>query len=239
MPSGLQIAREGRVRDEPVQALRNRQVEAPSSQRHVVTPVDLACVEDELLVHQPQELGEGRDGGGDEVALDARDSSLGGACADGELLLGEAVAAAGRSEELARCHFTQDIRSDISYRHESTFALEVQDARPRDATTTVEAIQEFVHVRARRRDRADAAALGRAYVTLLSPLLRPGEEDLGGGLRLFERQEALGTFDAVLAASAIAARAEALVSADRSFDGVRGLRWVDLSGDEVAALLAG
>ncbi len=30
-----------------------------------------------------------------------------------------------------------------------------------DATTTVEVIQELVHVRARRRDRADAAALGR------------------------------------------------------------------------------
>ena len=38
------------------------------------------------------------------------------------------------------------------------------------ATTTTEAIQEFVHVRARRRDRGDAAALGRSYAELLSPL---------------------------------------------------------------------
>lgn len=106
------------------------------------------------------------------------------------------------------------------------------------ATTTVEAIQELVHVRARRRGRADAAALGRAYATLLSPLLQPSEESLLAGLRLFERDEALGAFDAVLAATAIAQKAEALVSADRAFAGVRGLRWVDLAGDELASLIA-
>lgn len=131
------------------------------------------------------------------------------------------------------------VGDDHQLRNPARTIVEAVESGTVQATTTAEAIQEFVHVRARRRDRADAAALGRAYVTLLSPLLRPGEEDLVGGLRLFERQEALGTFDAVLAASAIAARAEALVSADRSFDGVRGLRWVDLLGDEVAALLAG
>jgi predicted nucleic acid-binding protein len=112
----------------------------------------------------------------------------------------------------------------------------VEDGRIQ-ATTTVEAIQEFVHVRARRRDRPDAAGLGRAYLGLLSPLLHPSEEDLVAGLRLFEREESLGAFDAVLAASAIAGGADALVSADRSFAGVRGLRWVDLGGDELATLL--
>ena len=64
------------------------------------------------------------------------------------------------------------------------------------ATTTIEAIQKFVHVRARRRDRADAGALGRAYSTLLSPLLQPSEDDLEKGLRLFEREDRLGPFDA-------------------------------------------
>ena len=107
------------------------------------------------------------------------------------------------------------------------------------ATTTVEAIQEFVHVRARRRSRADAAMLGRAYATLLSPLLQPSEEHLAAGLRLYERNEAVGAFDAVLAAAAIATNADALVSADRSFDGIRGLRWVDLGGSGLEALLAG
>ena len=78
----------------------------------------------------------------------------------------------------------------------------------------------------------------RAYATLLSPLLQPSEENLVAGLRLFEREEAVGAFDAVLAAAAIAAQADALVSADRSFASVRGLRWVDLAGEELEALLA-
>ena len=107
------------------------------------------------------------------------------------------------------------------------------------ATTTVEVVQEFVHVRARRRGRSDAAGLGRAYATLLSPLLQPSEEQLVAGLRLFEREEALGAFDAVLAATAIAEHAEALVSADRSFSGVRGLEWLELGGDDLGTLITG
>lgn len=113
-------------------------------------------------------------------------------------------------------------------------AIERGDVR---ATTTVEAIQELVHVRARRRDRRDAAALGGAYAELLSPLLRPSEEDLADGLRLYERHEGLGAFDAVLAAAALRAGAEALVSADGSFAAVRRLPFVDLAAPELGRLV--
>ena len=82
-----------------------------------------------------------------------------------------------------------------------------------DATTSAEVIQEFVHVRARRRDRRDAAALGRDYADLLSPLLSVTREDLRRGLSLFEQFDRLGAFDAVLAASAAAAGASTPVSA--------------------------
>jgi predicted nucleic acid-binding protein len=97
------------------------------------------------------------------------------------------------------------------------------------ATTTPEAIQEFAHVRARRRDRGDAAALAGSYADLLSPLLEVGEADLREGLRYFERSADLGAFDAVLAAVALRVGATALVSADRAFATVRGLRFVDLA----------
>jgi predicted nucleic acid-binding protein len=107
------------------------------------------------------------------------------------------------------------------------------------ATTTAEAIQEFVHVRARRRTRRDAAELGRSYAELLSPLLAVSADALAHGLRLFERHPALGAFDAVLAAVALDAGAEALVSADRAFGSVRGLRWVDPAGPGFERLLAG
>ncbi len=108
-----------------------------------------------------------------------------------------------------------------------------------EATTTVEVIQEFVHVRARRRPRADAVHHGRAFATLLAPLLRPTAEDLTHGLSLFEAHGELGAFDAVLAAAAIGRGSEALVSADRAFAAVGGLRHVDPGSAELAALLAG
>ena len=104
------------------------------------------------------------------------------------------------------------------------------------ATTTPEAIQEFAHVRARHRDRADAAALARSYADLLSPLLEVGETDLREGLHLFERSDALGAFDAVLAAVARRAGAKAIVSADRAFAGVHGLTFADLHGLDIKGL---
>ena len=105
------------------------------------------------------------------------------------------------------------------------------------ATTTPEAIQEFAHVRARRRDRRDASALAASYADLLSPLLEVGEADLREGLRLFERLPSLGAFDAVLAALALRVGATALVSADRGFAAVRGLTFADLEGVEPTDLI--
>ncbi len=95
------------------------------------------------------------------------------------------------------------------------------------ASTTVEVIQGFVHVRARRRTRKDAAALGADLATLLSPLLRPDGDDLRRGLEIFEQTEAVGAFDAVLAATALRAGSAALVSADQGFAAIAGLRHLD------------
>jgi predicted nucleic acid-binding protein len=107
------------------------------------------------------------------------------------------------------------------------------------ATTTVEVIQELVHVRARRRGRGDAAALGRDYAELLSPLLSPTVDDLNAGLALFERSESLGAFDAVLAACATRSGMRALVSADAAFSGVAELAHVVPDQAGVARLMSG
>lgn len=106
------------------------------------------------------------------------------------------------------------------------------------ATTTSEVIQEFVHVRARRRDRDEAVELGLAYAELLSPLIAPDEVSLRAGLELYRRHSELDAFDAVLAATALAAGAEALVSADRAYGLVAGLRHLDPADPAVEALLA-
>lgn len=105
------------------------------------------------------------------------------------------------------------------------------------ATTTAEVIQEFVHVRARRRNRSDAAALGRDYAELLSPLLTITSDDLQRGLMLFERRPRLGAFDAVLAAAAADADASVLVSADTAFAALPEIKHVIPDRTGVTGLL--
>lgn len=107
------------------------------------------------------------------------------------------------------------------------------------ATTTIEVVQEFAHVRARRRPRADAARLASRYATLLAPLIAPGREELLTGLDLFALAPDLGAFDAVLAATVRARDPAALVSGDGSFARVEGLRFLPLEGAEVASLTGG
>jgi uncharacterized protein len=107
------------------------------------------------------------------------------------------------------------------------------------ANTTVEVVQEFAHVFGRRRDRAEAAHLGRACATLLAPLLTPERSDLERGLTLYERHAGLGAFDAVLAAVAVGREAEALVSADRAFAAVPDLPYVDLAAPALDELVTG
>ncbi|MHB8288634.1 MAG: type II toxin-antitoxin system VapC family toxin [Acidimicrobiales bacterium] len=103
----------------------------------------------------------------------------------------------------------------------------VRDGHVR-ACTTVEVLQEFAHVRSRRRPRAEASARAREYALGFSPLVRPDEDDLVHGLEIFEATASLGSFDAVLGAVALRRR-WALASADRSFGDVNGLRHLDPS----------
>ena len=94
-----------------------------------------------------------------------------------------------------------------------------------EATTTVEVIQEFAHVRSRRGSRHDAADLGRSFVRLLAPVLSPTASDVVHGLDVFEAQANLGAFDCVLAAVSIRRSAQ-LASADKAFSSVPGLAHV-------------
>ena len=114
-------------------------------------------------------------------------------------------------------------------------AIEAGEVR---ATTTPEVVQEFCHVRARRRGRDDAASLAGAFAELLSPLVAVDRAALDRGLGIFAATPALGAFDSVLAAVALEAEA-AMVSADRAFADISGLRVIQSVGDGVAALLRG
>jgi len=105
------------------------------------------------------------------------------------------------------------------------------------ATTTVEVIQEFTHVRARRMGRADASLLAESFTDLLAPLLPLTESALRQGLQIYAGAERVGAFDAVLAAATLAVGGQTLVSADRSFTEVPGLSNVTPNDDGVASLL--
>lgn len=100
--------------------------------------------------------------------------------------------------------------------------LELIRDRTVRASTTIEVIQEFCHVRSRRRPRGEAAARALEYAKGLAPLLRVEESELLLGLELFAASAALSPFAAVLAATA-RQRGLVLASADRAFAEVRGL----------------
>ena len=106
------------------------------------------------------------------------------------------------------------------------------------ATTSVEVIQEFAHIRSRRFPRAEAVRVARGFARLLSPLLSTSEEALERGLSIYERKPDLGNFDAVLAATAIANDARALLSADTAFASIPKLRHVVPGTPEFNSLLA-
>ena len=95
------------------------------------------------------------------------------------------------------------------------------------ATTTIEVIQEFTHVRARRRGRAEAVSRARDYVGLLTPLLQPSESDLATAMRLFLEHDTLGMFDAVLAAVTLSSsHTTGLMSADKAFASIDDLSYL-------------
>lgn len=94
------------------------------------------------------------------------------------------------------------------------------------ATTTPQVIQEFTHVRARRRSRTDAVNLALSYAKGLGPLAQMERGELEDGLALFQGSEVLGAFDAVLAAIA-QHRGWVLASADQAFGSVAGITVLD------------
>jgi uncharacterized protein len=129
------------------------------------------------------------------------------------------------------------VGDDHALREPCRRVVEAAAAGHIEATTTAEVVQEFVHVRARRRDRREAARLGSEWVDLLAPLMALAEDDLRQGLALFQKQPSLGSFDAVLAAAAMRAEADALVSADAAFAALPKLRHVDPRDPALASLI--
>ncbi len=107
------------------------------------------------------------------------------------------------------------------------------------ATTTAEVLQEFLHVHARRGRRDAGISYARDYLRLLSPLREVQADDFEAALLLHAAHPALGAFDSVLAAVATRTTPGVLVSADRAFASIPGLRHVDPADPTALAALLG
>lgn len=102
-------------------------------------------------------------------------------------------------------------------------------------------VEEVVHVRHRRRgDRARAVEDGRAAASLLRALHPVSEPELEAALEIFAGHGTLHARDAVHVAVARRHGLEVLLSTDRGFDVVDGLRRIDpVDGGALAQLAAG
>ena len=129
------------------------------------------------------------------------------------------------------------VGSDHPFRVPSRTLVEAVSTGAVRATTTIEVLQEFAHVRARRRGREDAVQLASSFADLLAPLVAVQEPQLRAGLELWRRHAEMGCFDAVLAAVALDVGASSIVSADRAFATVQGVDHTMPDEAGVAALL--
>lgn len=91
---------------------------------------------------------------------------------------------------------------------------------------SVELVQEYVHVRARRSGERGDAVRGGRYVSQLCRLHALEPDDLSLGASLFELSPRLQMRDAV-AATALNRGVHLILSPDRAFDEVAGLERVD------------
>jgi uncharacterized protein len=135
--------------------------------------------------------------------------------------------------------FLYAIGGPHEYRSPCRAILELVEDRDIQGDASADLVQEVVHHRLRRtRDRARAAREARA-VARLCRLHELRAEDVLRGLDLYAATQGLGSRDAVFAAVALNRGIPAILSPDRAFDEVPGLRRVDpADGAAVEELVA-
>lgn len=126
------------------------------------------------------------------------------------------------------------------YRDACRAIVEQAAAGQLDGEASADLIQELVHQRMRQTgDRKLAVATARR-VRALCRLHDVQATDVGLALTLFETHPSLTARDAMFAAVALNRGVQAILTADRDFDGIPGIERVDpLDDDAVATLYAG
>ncbi len=134
--------------------------------------------------------------------------------------------------------FVYALGGEHSYREPCRAILRQVQQRRIEAEASIELIHEFAYIRARReRDRAEAAhwahAIGRSV-----PLHAVERGDIDRALELWCEHERLDMRDALFAAQALNRGIDAILSPDRGFDGIPGLRRIDPADRAAVASLS-
>lgn len=123
--------------------------------------------------------------------------------------------------------FLYAIGGDGPYRDPSRAVLEAVGQGKLDAVTSSEVLQEILHVRSRRVNVRDAANAVRAAAGLVADVLAVAREDVLEACRFLDIHPTLGARDALHAAVMKNAGVSVLVSVDRDFDILPGLKRLD------------
>lgn len=123
--------------------------------------------------------------------------------------------------------FIYALGADHPYRDPCRDVVAALARREIQAETSVEILQEVVHVRRRRNGARDAAARAREILAWDLPVHELGVDDLERALKLIESDGSLPVRDAVHAAVALNREIDAVLSTDRDFDRIDGLARVD------------
>jgi len=97
------------------------------------------------------------------------------------------------------------------------------------ANTSVEVVQELVFVLWRRGARREGIELAKRLVRLFPAMLSCTREELGAALAILDRNPRLTPRDALHVATMRNHGIETIVSADRHFDELSGIRRIDLA----------
>lgn len=104
--------------------------------------------------------------------------------------------------------------------------------------TSVEVVQEIVHVRRRAMGHpSDATARAREVAQLCREVHAVDRSDLSRALELLDRHDALTTRDAMHAAVALNRGIDAIVTADRHFDAIPTIERIDPAAPTIEKLL--
>jgi predicted nucleic acid-binding protein len=108
-----------------------------------------------------------------------------------------------------------------------------------DATTSTEVVQEVLHVVSRRRGNALAVQAAEAVLDLVPAPIAVTADVMRGAIELLRKYPQLSVRDGVHAAAMASVGCAVVVSADRHFDQVAGLKRIDPLVDGAVAGLVG